>query len=969
MLQPCSQLKVHCQPCVCAHTVQAAPVQASVRGHNSAPCVSRTSSRQKLLKADSAIKLPFAPRYSRLEVLQLLLALESWDISWIFRELLVAKKDKAELQESLATLLLNSRLGKSSFSDEDAGSTSIEPEPPEKPPMIKPCFQRKNSIAQNWLERSFNVHELIQVEEFAKHIPAGEATIPYIKEKIAARMLETHGPRPGNIPPTVQFTMPIYYASENDPVMEITVIRIGDQEQRSVVHYETVDGSAKAGCRYIAASGKLVYEKGETHKVISVHIVQDDNWDATLEFGVVLKLEGIQGANLGRYLWNSRVLIIDNDVFPTNRFETEIRAEKVEEINQPRLLWEYFRMNFKNKVVRRGTIKCLVVDQIKNLYFILRIFLNLYLIDFILAEDADEESLLLKNKERELIMVMAFMVGPFFLVHFSDYSRVFWKVGGVSRKTLQGNLLRKFLNYNEDARRAVKHSDLLMAITRDTPRLVKNGFCQLVPLAQNFTQLFLLLGYQIGVPMLQGKTLKTTPFIPMLAFPILMLGFLKLRNAETRRHLQDVDKEESILLNHVDHTVLDFRLIADYHRKPFFMSLYEDLINDLNKKIVVATAGDLNNKNYAPWLSLIFMSGYTVYGGIQVANTTTSGLTLGMFLANLSVFKAIGTSWGNIYGKILVMQSTFPSLCHIVTFMNLPTEGPIRRSLNKRNVELEELEMRDLSLKLPGLSLTSPDIVDSLGIEFRRLTYFYNAKGHQGEIRGEVVESTVAFQQGGFYALVGPQGEGKSTILKILGQVILPDPASESDGDLFVPSHLRVLHISQEPLFFQGSLLTNLTFGVHEGDDDGKLERVLKICLRLGLPQQIQDCLHNDECKLHWDEVLSLTERHLLSIARALISNPEVLCIHKPTLPFDGSTSLLVLDMLKEFVEERGVFMDRMTYHERRPRTCIITASRVQALDMADAVYHVNAERGIQALDQSCLNSELKVDRNSFVTE
>mgnify|MGYP006450512099 CR=1 FL=1 len=34
---------------------------------------------------------------------------------------------------------------------------------------------------------------------------------------------------------------------------------------------------------------------------------------------------------------------------------------------------------------------------------------------------------------------------------------------------------------------------------------------------------------------------------------------------------------------------------------------------------------------------------------------------------------------------------------------------------------------------------------------------------------------------------------------------------------IFTPSHLRVLHISTEPMFFYGTLRTNLTLGVNPG--------------------------------------------------------------------------------------------------------------------------------------------------------
>merc|ERR1740139_188024 len=168
--------------------------------------------------------------------------------------------------------------------------------------------------------------------------------------------------------------------------------------------------------------------------------------------------------------------------------------------------------------------------------------------------------------------------------------------------------------------------------------------------------------------------------------------------------------------------------------------------------------------------------------------------------------------------------------------------------------------------------------------------------------------------QGKLVALVGPKGEGKSTLLKILGGVILPKPEC-----LFIPSHLRVLHISAEPLFFKGTLFQNLTFGV-SCEADGKLERVVKICTRLGLSETILELVQqgeNGEELTTWNESLSYTQRCLLCLARAFIGNPELMCIHKPTMPFDEKTSVMVFDVLSEYCKNKGVEVDSSTRHMR----------------------------------------------------
>jgi len=171
------------------------------------------------------------------------------------------------------------------------------------------------------------------------------------------------------------------------------------------------------------------------------------------------------------------------------------------------------------------------------------------------------------------------------------------------------------------------------------------------------------------------------------------------------------------------------------------------------------------------------------------------------------------------------------------------------------------------------------------------------------------LQGRLHIEQGQLVSLVGPRGGGKSTLLKVIGGAMLP----EFDGStsFFVPGHLRVLHIGSEPTFFRGTLYANLTFGVSSGDPDGRIERVLAVCRRLGLPDELLEFVHSEH-ELAWDQVVSLSQRHLLCIARGLIANPDVLVVHKPTLAFDERTSALVLGLLKEFVDQRGIEAEDM---------------------------------------------------------
>merc|ERR1711924_353041 len=101
--------------------------------------------------------------------------------------------------------------------------------------------------------------------------------------------------------------------------------------------------------------------------------------------------------------------------------------------------------------------------------------------------------------------------------------------------------------------------------------------------------------------------------------------------------------------------------------------------------------------------------------------------------------------------------------------------------------------------------------------------------------------------------------------------------------------------------------------------------------------------------QLLFQDALSHTQVHLIMIARALISNPEVLCIHKPTLAFDEKTSATVVHLLRQFVDDRGVEISSRVQH-RKCHTCIMTSTRSLSTELADDVYLVKHGAPIQKI-------------------
>eukprot|EP00932_Pfiesteria_piscicida_P000232 SRR837773.10224.p1 GENE.SRR837773.10224~~SRR837773.10224.p1 ORF type:complete len:166 (-),score=37.93 SRR837773.10224:89-517(-) len=111
---------------------------------------------------------------------------------------------------------------------------------------------------------------------------------------------------------------------------------------------------------------------------------------------------------------------------------------------------------------------------------------------------------------------------------------------------------------------------------------------------------------------------------------------------------------------------------------------------------------------------------------------------------------------------------------------------------------------------------------------------------------------------------------------------------------------------------------------------------------------------HEQEKQVMWTSSLANSERHLVNVARAFIANPDVLCIHKPLIHHNPQRAELIMTLMRDFVDERGLFLSSEEFAGRRPRTCImsVNATNLGVLECCDAVYWVKQKGLIERADQ-----------------
>jgi len=113
----------------------------------------------------------------------------------------------------------------------------------------------------------------------------------------------------------LQLTSATYSASEAGPNVNVTVTRNGGISGTASVDYATSDGTAKAGSDYVASAGTITFAAGETNKTLAIPLVNDNVFEPTESFGLLLT--NATGAQVNLMTPNSATIsIADNDARP-----------------------------------------------------------------------------------------------------------------------------------------------------------------------------------------------------------------------------------------------------------------------------------------------------------------------------------------------------------------------------------------------------------------------------------------------------------------------------------------------------------------------------------------------------------------------------------------------------------------------------------------------------------------------------
>ena len=168
------------------------------------------------------------------------------------------------------------------------------------------------------------------------------------------------------------------------------------------------------------------------------------------------------------------------------------------------------------------------------------------------------------------------------------------------------------------------------------------------------------------------------------------------------------------------------------------------------------------------------------------------------------------------------------------------------------------------------------------------------------------------FKKGKIYSLMGPSGSGKSTLLNLLSLIDRPNIGSmrvedslinfddNNKNDILRANKIGIIYQQDNLLSdftaIENIYLASLAAGKNKVTSKLKAFNLLK---KVGLSNRSE----------HYPNQLSGGERQRVSIARALINNPQIILADEPTGSLDLDTAKEIFDIIKKQINAERIII------------------------------------------------------------
>ena len=394
---------------------------------------------------------------------------------------------------------------------------------------------------------------------------------------------------------------------------------------------------------------------------------------------------------------------------------------------------------------------------------------------------------------------------------------------------------------------------------------------------------------------------KTMAVLALLSAPFLFFSSRFLVKT-MRKYNKQTREVNGRVLAYTEESFQNIQMLKSFDLTRSYIKSFGELIN-------VFRSVRLNYEKFSIATTLVLsliglIVSYACYGW-GVYRLWQGAITYGTMTLFLSIASGLSSSFSSLAGMV-------PSAISIAT-----SAGRIK--------EITAFDKENDSDSALAFKLKASAASEKLTVIAENVAFSYDAAEEK-----TVDDFCFSVSSGETVAFIGASGGGKTTMLRLLLGLIYPSSGSlyiqnESGQRLNISDSTRRLcaYVPQEKSIISGSIADNLRLGKSDATDD-ELRFVLSQAELLDFVDSLPSGL-NTPVGEHGVN-LSQGQAQRVSIARALLRNPEILLMDEATSALD--------------VETEGRLLENVMKANNK-RICIITTHRESMLKYADRVYNI----------------------------
>ena len=469
-----------------------------------------------------------------------------------------------------------------------------------------------------------------------------------------------------------------------------------------------------------------------------------------------------------------------------------------------------------------------------------------------------------------------------------------WTVENMRTRTLQrmrNEMFSKVVDMNVGYFSDQRKGDIISKITSDVGVV---QFCITNTLQVAFREPFLIIGYTVMMVAISWElALFSVLFLPVVA---LIIGSIVKRLRHPARTSQQRMGE---LVSTLDESLSGIKVIKSYNATGYVKQKFYDLSEDLARLTLSMARRQQLASPMSEFLGISAVGVILVFGGSLVFK---DALSPEGFIAFIAMFSQITRPVRTFIDQFSNINQGIAAGERIFSIIDAQSEIQDKPGAIELDGLKDKIEFRDIHFSYDG----SREVIEGISFEIKR---------------GETV------------ALVGPSGGGKSTLSELIprfydvkaGDILIDGVSVRDYTQDSLRAHMSV--VAQDTVLFNDTIEGNIAMGKAGATHDEIVEaaRIANAdCFIQEAPEGYQTNIGDRGGKL------SGGQRQRLSIARAVLKNPEILILDEATSALDTESEKLVQDALNKLLVGR---------------TSVVIAHRLSTIHNADKIIVVDHGR------------------------